>query len=79
MVVIMITRYLYISCYAHNSHKPKGAGGPAENLGTLRNEKEIFMYEILPPLLETWKRMGLNPQEELLKALMRAWAKLREP
>ena len=75
----MITRYLYISCYAHNSHKPKGAGGPAENLGTLRNEKGIFIYEILPILLATWKEWGLDPQWELSKALMRAWAKLMEP
>jgi hypothetical protein len=37
-------------------------------IGTLRNEKGIFIYETLPTLLETWKRGGPK-QEELSKAL----------
>jgi transposase len=45
-------------------------------IGTLRNGRGVRIYETLPTLLETWKRRGLNPQDELSKALMRAWAKL---
>jgi hypothetical protein len=44
----------------------------------LRNGRGIRIYETLLTLLDTWKRRGLNPQEELSKALMRAWAKLRK-
>jgi hypothetical protein len=31
-------------------------------IGTLRNEKGIFIYETLPTLLATWKQRGLDPQ-----------------
>jgi len=60
---------------------PKGSSGNwwfSERYRTLRNGRGIRIYEILPPLLRTWKRRGLNPQEELSKALMRAWATLRK-
>jgi len=41
-------------------------------IGTLRNGRGVRIYETLPTLLETLKHGGLNPQEELSKALMRA-------
>jgi transposase len=47
-------------------------------IGTLRNEKGIFIYETLPTLLATWKQRGLDPQGELSRALTEAWQRIRE-
>jgi hypothetical protein len=47
-------------------------------IGTLRNEKGIFIYKTLPTLLETWKQRGLEVQEALSSALTEAWRRERK-
>jgi len=38
-------------------------------IGTLRNEKGMFMHETAMSVIPTWENMGLNPHEELMKLL----------
>jgi transposase len=47
-------------------------------IGTLRNEKGVFIYETLPTLLETWEQRGLEVQETLASALTEAWGRERK-
>jgi transposase len=47
-------------------------------IGTLRNEKGIFIYETLPTLLETWEQRCLEVQETLASALTEAWRRERK-
>ncbi|KXA92229.1 hypothetical protein AKJ66_04495 [candidate division MSBL1 archaeon SCGC-AAA259E22] len=38
-------------------------------IGTLRNERGTRIFERVMTMLATWKRQGLNPHEEMLKAV----------
>lgn len=47
-------------------------------IGTLRNQKGMFLYETLPTLLATWKQRGLDLQEALSNAITEAWQRMRK-
>jgi len=38
-------------------------------IGTLRNEKGMFIHETAMSVIATWENMGLNPYEELIRIL----------
>jgi hypothetical protein len=59
---------------------PKGAGGSAEDYRNPEEwERRPYLRDPANPAGNLEARRGLNPQEELSKALMRAWGKLRGP
>ena len=44
-------------------------------MGTLRNEKEIVIYETMMSLLATWSKQELDTFDQMRSSLIQAWTK----